>query len=104
VILNDKQIIELCEQGMITPFLREKISHGVISYGLSSYGYDIRIANKFKVFTNVYSTVVDPKNFDPRTMVDVVSEDSVLIPPNSFALGMSIEYFRMPADLTFSHG
>ncbi|MDI6813291.1 MAG: dCTP deaminase [Desulfitobacteriaceae bacterium] len=100
MILNDKQIIELCEeQGMITPFLREKISHGVISYGLSSYGYDIRIAKKFKVFTNVYCSIVDPKKFDPRAMTDIISEDLILIPPNSFALGMSVEYFQMPADV-----
>lgn len=84
------------EHGMIEPFVDGQERNGVISYGLSSYGYDIRVSNEFKVFTNVFSAVVDPKNFDPKSMVDVVSDDPVLIPPNSFALARTIEYFRIP--------
>ncbi len=88
------------EHGMIEPFeenlVRESES-GVraISYGLSSYGYDLRVSNEFKVFTNVHSTVVDPKNFDPKSMVDMTT-DVCIVPPNSFALARSVEYFRIP--------
>ena len=71
---------------------------GVISYGVSSYGYDIRVADEFKVFTNVYNTVVDPKNFDPKSFVDIKA-DVCIIPPNSFALARTIEYFRIPRDI-----
>ena len=70
----------------------------MISYGLSSYGYDIRVADEFKVFTNVYNTVVDPKNFDPKSFVDIKA-DVCIIPPNSFALARTIEYFRIPRDI-----
>ncbi len=83
------------EHGMIEPFAEGKKREGVISYGLSSYGYDIRIADEFKIFTNVFSAVVDPKNFDTRSMVDYQGEVCI-IPPNSFALGRSVEYFRIP--------
>src|SRR5512142_1789027 len=83
------------EQGMIQPFVDSQVRQGVISFGLSSYGYDIRVANEFKIFTNVFSAVVDPKQFDPRSMVDFVG-DVCVIPPNSFALARSIEYFRIP--------
>lgn len=83
------------EQGMIEPFVDSQVRKGVISYGVSSYGYDIRVADEFKIFTNVYSTIVDPKNFDTRSMVDYKGEVCV-IPPNSFALARSIEYFRIP--------
>ena len=83
------------EEGMIEPFAEGEKREGVISYGLSSYGYDIRIADEFKIFTNVFSAVVDPKNFDTRSMVDYKGEVCI-IPPNSFALGRSVEYFRIP--------
>ena len=71
---------------------------GVVSYGLSSYGYDIRVADEFKVFTNINNTVIDPKNFDPRSFVDIKA-DICIVPPNSFALARTIEYFRIPRDV-----
>ena len=83
------------EQRMIEPFVDGQVREGVISYGVSSYGYDIRVANEFKIFTNVYSAVVDPKNFDPKSMIDFKS-DVCIIPPNSFALARTVEYFRIP--------
>lgn len=83
------------EHGMIEPFVDGQIREGVISYGVSSYGYDLRVANEFKIFTNVFSAVVDPKNFDPKSMVDFTG-DVCIIPPNSFALARSVEYFRIP--------
>ncbi len=86
------------EQGMIEPFADRQVRDGVISFGLSSYGYDIRVAEEFKIFTNVYSAVVDPKNFDPNSMVDFKGEICV-IPPNSFALARTVEYFRIPRDV-----
>ena len=86
------------EHGMIEPFVDDQVRAGVVSYGLSSYGYDIRVADEFKVFTNVYSTVIDPKNFDPKSFVDVKA-DVCIIPPNSFALARTIEYFRVPRDV-----
>ncbi len=86
------------DKGMIEPFEERQFRTGVISYGLSSYGYDIRIADSFKIFTNVFNTVVDPKAFDPRSFVDFQG-DMCVIPPNSFALGRSIEYFRIPRNV-----
>jgi dCTP deaminase len=83
------------EQGMIEPFTETLKRDGVISYGLSSYGYDLRITDEFKVFTNVYSTIVDPKNFSTSSFVDIQT-DVAIIPPNSFALARSVEYFRIP--------
>ena len=83
------------EQKMIEPFTDGQKRDGVISYGLSSYGYDIRVADEYKIFTNVYSAVVDPKNFDTRSMVDFKG-DICVIPPNSFALARTVEYFRIP--------
>jgi dCTP deaminase len=83
------------EHRMIEPFVEGQVRDHVISYGVSSYGYDIRVADEFKIFTNVYSAVVDPKNFDPKSMVDFKGEVCV-IPPNSFALARTIEYFRIP--------
>ncbi len=80
---------------MIEPFTDSQVRNGVISYGVSSYGYDIRVADEFKIFTNVHSAVVDPKHFDPKSMVDFKGEICV-IPPNSFALARTIEYFRIP--------
>jgi dCTP deaminase len=83
---------------MISPFSEKQVSQGVISYGLSSYGYDLRVADEFKIFTNVNSTIVDPKNFDERSFVTVQSE-CCIVPPNSFALARSIEYFKIPRDV-----
>jgi dCTP deaminase len=83
------------EHKMIEPFADSQVRNGVISYGVSSYGYDIRVADEFKIFTNVFSATVDPKNFDPRSMVDFTG-DVCIIPPNSFALARTIEYFHIP--------
>ena len=90
------------EHGLIEPFepgqVREIDGRKVISYGTSSYGYDIRCAPEFKIFTNINTTIVDPKNFDPASFVDVHS-DVCMIPPNSFALARTVEYFRIPRDI-----
>jgi dCTP deaminase len=86
------------DKGMIEPFADSQVRDGVISFGVSSYGYDIRVADEFKIFTNVYSAVVDPKHFDPNSMVDFKGEICV-IPPNSFALARTVEYFRIPRDV-----
>jgi dCTP deaminase len=86
------------DKGMIEPFADSQVRDGVISFGVSSYGYDIRVADEFKIFTNVYSAVVDPKHFDPNSMVDFNGEICV-IPPNSFALARTVEYFRIPRDV-----
>jgi dCTP deaminase len=90
------------EQGMIEPFcdgqVRTNEAGRLISYGLSSYGYDLRVSDEFKVFTNVFSSVVDPKNFDPASFVDLKT-DICIVPPNSFALARSVEYFRIPRDV-----
>ena len=86
------------EHRMIEPFVESQARTGVVSYGLSSYGYDTRVADEFKVFTNVYNTVVDPKHFDPKSLVDIKA-DECIIPPNSFALARTIEYFRIPRDV-----
>ncbi len=83
------------EHSMIEPYAEGRSRPGVISYGVSSYGYDIRVADEFKIFTNVFSAVVDPKSFDPRSMIDFKG-DVCVIPPNSFALARTIEYFRIP--------
>src|SRR3954462_7022152 len=99
-IKSDKWIRRMAkETGMIEPFepgqVREANGHKIISYGTSSYGYDIRCADEFKVFTNINSTIVDPKNFDSNSFVDIKS-DVCIIPPNSFALARTMEYFRIP--------
>ena len=86
------------EHRMIEPFEDRQVRQGVVSFGLSSYGYDVRVADAFKVFTNVYNTVVDPKHFDPQSFVDIRA-DVCAIPPNSFALARTIEYFRIPRDV-----
>jgi dCTP deaminase len=80
---------------MIEPYVDTQERKGVISYGVSSYGYDLRVADEFKIFTNVFGATVDPKHFDPKSMVDFVGEVCI-VPPNSFALARSIEYFRIP--------
>lgn len=86
------------EYNMIEPFAESQVRNGVISYGVSSYGYDIRVADEFKIFTNVFSAVVDPKAFDPKSMVDFKGEVCI-IPPNSFALARTVEYFRIPRNV-----
>jgi dCTP deaminase len=86
------------EHKMIEPFVDGQVRDGVISYGLSSYGYDIRVTNEFKIFTNVHSAVVDPKHFDPQSFVDFQG-DVCVIPPNSFVLAQTVEYFRSPRDV-----
>ena len=83
---------------MISPFSEKQVREGVISYGLSSYGYDLRVSDEFKIFTNVNSAIIDPKAFDERSFVTVQAE-SVIVPPNSFALARSIEYFKIPRDV-----
>ena len=83
------------EHGMIEPFVETQKRGGVISYGVSSYGYDMRVSDEFKVFTNVFSAIVDPKNFSPQSFVDIKT-NVCIIPPNSFALARSVEYFRIP--------
>ncbi len=86
------------DKAMIAPFEEGQVRKGVISYGLSSYGYDIRISDEFKIFTNINTTIVDPKSFDPRSFVDFKG-DVCVIPPNSFALGRSVEYFKIPRNV-----
>ena len=83
------------EHKMIEPFVEEQVRDGSISYGVSAYGYDIRVSNEFKVFTNIYNSVVDPKNFDDKSFVEI-NDDVCMIPPNSFALARTVEYFRIP--------
>src|SRR5580658_9425967 len=102
-VLSDKEIRRLAvEKKMIEPFVERQVrelenGQRAISYGLSSYGYDLRVADEFKVFTNVFNTVVDPKNFDAKSFVDLQT-DVCIVPPNSFALARSVEYFRIPRD------
>ncbi|MDN5248068.1 MAG: dCTP deaminase [Wolbachia endosymbiont of Tyrophagus putrescentiae] len=95
-VMPDKWIREQAKNsGMIEPFIDYKNSKGVISFGLSSYGYDARVDNKFKIFTNVNSAIVDPKNFSENSFIDKET-DVCIIPPNSFALASTVEYFRIP--------
>lgn len=94
-ILADWQIQQEIK---IEPFAESAVRPGVISYGLSSYGYDVRVGRRFKVFTNAHCAVVDPKNFDPKSFVDVEA-DYCLIPPNSFALAETVEYLEIPRDI-----
>ena len=95
-IRSDRWIRRMArEHRMIEPFEDRQVRAGVISYGLSSYGYDIRVAEEFKIFTNLYTTVVDPKAFDPQSFVDFRGPGCI-IPPNSFALARTVEYFRIP--------
>ncbi len=99
MLKNDAWIKEMAlEHGMIEPFVDSQVRDGVISYGLSSYGYDIRIADEFNIFTNVYTTTVDPKAFDSRSFVNFTG-DVAVIPPNSFALARTVEYFRIPRNI-----
>jgi len=99
-IKSDRWIINMAEQHeMISPFAREQVrtasQEKIISYGTSSYGYDVRCANEFKIFTNINSTIVDPKAFDEKSFVDFIG-DVCIIPPNSFALARTVEYFKIP--------
>jgi dCTP deaminase len=98
-IKSDKWIRRMAKKHrMIVPFSDRRIRKGVISYGLSSYGYDIRVADEFKVFTNIKTTLVDPKKFDQRSLVDTKGR-FCLIPPNSFILARTVEYFRIPRNI-----
>jgi len=98
MILSDKWIREQAKKGMIEPFVESQKREGMISYGLSSYGYDARCSPEFKIFTNVNNAVVDPKDFSPTSFVDRET-DVCIIPPNSFALARTVEYFRIPRDV-----
>lgn len=101
-IKNDRWIREQAAKGMIEPFAAEQVrevdGRRVVSFGTSSYGYDVRCAHEFKIFTNINSTIVDPKNFDEKSFVDYEG-DICIIPPNSFALARTMEYFRIPRDV-----
>ena len=88
-IKNDRWIIEQAKNGMIEPFENSQVREGVISYGVSSFGYDMRVAPEFKIFTNVLNSIVDPKHFDPKSFVEF-SGDVCIVPPNSFALARSV--------------
>jgi dCTP deaminase len=98
-IKSDRWIRRMAtEHGMIEPFTDTQVRAGGISYGVSSYGYDMRVASEFKIFTNVLSAVVDPKHFDEKSFVEF-SGDVCMVPPNSFALARSVEYFRIPRNV-----
>jgi len=98
-VMSDRWIRKMAvEHRMIEPFHEKQVREGVISYGLSSYGYDARIADEFKIFTNINHTIVDPKSFDPRSFVDFQGKECI-IPPNSFALARTVEYFRIPRNV-----
>ena len=97
-IKSDRWIKEMARGGMIEPFVERQVRQNVVSFGLSSYGYDVRVADEFKIFTNINNTVIDPKAFDPLSFIDVKA-DVCIIPPNSFALARTIEYFRIPRDV-----
>lgn len=98
-VKNDEWITRMArEHGMIEPFEASQVRDDVISYGVSSYGYDIRVADEFRVFTNVHGSVVDPKAFDPRSFVEI-DADECIIPPNSFALARTVELLRIPRNI-----
>ncbi|MEO5826933.1 MAG: dCTP deaminase [Gemmatimonadales bacterium] len=98
-IKSDRWIRRMAtEHGMIEPFVDGQVRDGAISYGVSSYGYDMRVADEFQIFTNVLSAVVDPKKFDSRSLVEFQG-DVCIVPPNSFALARSVEYFRIPRNV-----
>lgn len=119
-IKSDRWIRKMAlEHGMIAPFVDRQVAHGdsntqketdsnvqvlektekkIVSYGLSSYGYDLRVSNRFKVFTNVHNSIVDPKNFQENSFVDIET-DVCIVPPNSFALAVSVEYFKIPRNV-----
>jgi deoxycytidine triphosphate deaminase len=93
-IKNDRWIREMARAGMISPFEEGQVREGVISYGVSSYGYDLRVGDEYKIFTNINNVIVDPKQFEPKSFIDYKGEYCI-IPPNSFALAKSVEYFKM---------
>ena len=97
-VLSDKWIKRAAEKGMIKPFVNRHIRKGKISFGLSSYGYDARVSNEFKIFTNVNSGIVDPKVFKKESFVTKIGKECI-IPPNSFALARTMEYFKIPDDI-----
>ena len=98
-IKSDRWIKRMArEHKMIEPFEQSQVREGVISYGVSSYGYDMRVAREFRIFTNVLNSIVDPKAFDPKSFVEFEG-DVCIVPPNSFALARTIEYFRIPRDV-----
>jgi dCTP deaminase len=98
-VKNDRWITRMAkDHRMIEPFEDRQVRNGVVSFGVSSYGYDIRVADEFRIFTNVNSALVDPKAFDPKSLVEVVREVCI-IPPNSFALARTVEYFRIPRNI-----
>jgi dCTP deaminase len=98
-VMNDRWIRRMAqEHDMIRPFADSQVREGVISYGVSSYGYDLRVADEFKIFTNVNTTIVDPKHFDARSLVEYKG-DVCIVPPNSFALARSVEYFKIPREI-----
>lgn len=102
-IKSDSWIIRMAlEQNIISPFVEQQVrtlnGQKIISYGVSSYGYDVRCANEFKIFTNINSTIVDPKAFDSNSFIDIKAEKCI-IPPNSFALARTVEYFRIPRNI-----
>lgn len=97
-IKNDRWIREMARKGMISPFEENQVREDVISYGVSSYGYDLRVGDEYKIFTNINNVIVDPKNFEPKSFIDYKGEYCI-IPPNSFALAKSIEYFKIPRDI-----
>ena len=98
-VKSDKWIRKMArEHSMIEPFEDRQVREGVISYGVSSYGYDMRVADEFRIFTNVNSTIVDPKNFDAKSFVEFKG-DVCVVPPNSFVLARSVEYFRIPRNV-----
>ena len=97
-VLSDKWIKKKAQKGMIRPFVDKQVRKGKISYGLSSYGYDARVSNEFKIFTNVNSGIVDPKVFKKESFVTKIGKECI-IPPNSFALARTMEYFKIPDDV-----
>jgi dCTP deaminase len=98
-VKSDKWIRRMAaEHKMIEPFEDSQVRDGVISYGVSSYGYDMRVADEFRIFTNVNSTIVDPKHFDSKSFVEFKGAVCI-VPPNSFALARSVEYFRIPRNV-----
>jgi dCTP deaminase len=99
MVKSDRWIRRMAqEHDMINPYSKKQVSQGVISYGVSSYGYDLRVTDEFKIFTNVNSTIVDPKHFHESSFVSVNS-DVAIVPPNSFAVARSVEYFKIPRDV-----
>lgn len=98
-IKSDRWITRMAtEHAMISPFVERQANTGVVSYGVSSYGYDVRCSREFKIFTNINTAIVDPKNFDANSFVDIES-DVCIIPPNSFALARTVEYFKIPRNV-----